>query len=176
MKLPCLSVRASLTVLNPSRINETSAPASGLPRLSRTVPLMVASDLLEPAPSVSLVIKDTSAMRDKLKPNALLMRQRPPAKVPIWKPWTKRAGSERRRTLNPQNKPLLSVTAQINVKLWCLTRVGERVSTERDSAGLPSFQVVIWAVSPALPRSVLTSTTRNIDPCRHAFAPHFGPC
>src|SRR5215217_6678505 len=78
MKLPCLSVRASLTVLNPSRINETSAPASGLPRLSRTVPLMVASDLLEPAPSASLVIKDTSAMRDKLKPNALLMRQRPP--------------------------------------------------------------------------------------------------
>src|SRR5215510_15421512 len=78
MKLPCLSVRASLTVLNPSRTNETSAPASGLPRLSRTVPLMVASDLLEPAASASLVMKDTSAIRDKLKPNALLMRQRPP--------------------------------------------------------------------------------------------------
>src|SRR6185369_4510607 len=51
MKLPCLSVRASLTVLNPSRINETSAPATGLPRLLRTVPLMVASDLLGPAAS-----------------------------------------------------------------------------------------------------------------------------
>src|SRR5215213_1976377 len=84
MKLPCLSVRASLTVLKPSRINETSAPASGLPRLSRTVPLMVASDLLEPAASASLVMKDTSAIRDKLKPNALFMRQRPPAaKVPF---------------------------------------------------------------------------------------------
>src|ERR1051325_2435022 len=78
MKLPCLSVRASLMVLNPSRINETSAPASGLPRLSRTVPLMVASDLLEPVASASLVTKDTNAIRDKLKPNALLMRQRPP--------------------------------------------------------------------------------------------------
>src|SRR6185369_5251093 len=59
-------------------INETSAPASGLPRLSRTVPLMVASDLLEPVASASLVTKDTNAIRDKLKPNALLMRQRPP--------------------------------------------------------------------------------------------------
>src|SRR5689334_1120574 len=82
MKLPCLSVRASLTVLKPSRTNETSAPASGLPRLSRTVPLMVASDLLEPAASVSVATKDptkdTSAIRDKLRPNALLMRQRPP--------------------------------------------------------------------------------------------------
>src|ERR1044072_898326 len=88
MKLPCLSVRASLTVLNPSRTSETSAPASGLPRLSRTVPLMVASDLLEPAASASLVMKDTSAIRDKLKPNALLMRQRPPRPKSYWKPWT----------------------------------------------------------------------------------------
>src|SRR5215204_266486 len=99
MKLPCLSVRACLTVLKPSRINETSAPASGLPRLSRTVPLMVASDLLEPAASASLVMKDTSAIRDKLKPNALFMRQRPPAaKVPFWKPWTGELGQARRLT------------------------------------------------------------------------------
>ena len=48
MKLPFLSVVASLTVFTPSRINETSAPASGFPRLSRTVPVIVASDLLEP--------------------------------------------------------------------------------------------------------------------------------
>src|SRR5215213_1243132 len=107
MKLPCLSVRASLTVLNPSRINETSAPASGLPRLSRTVPLMVASDLLEPAASVSLVIKDTSAIRDKLKPNALLMRQRPPRPKSYWKPWTCELVQERRRTRNPQKQAVI---------------------------------------------------------------------
>src|SRR5215210_262728 len=95
MKFPCLSVRASLTVLKPSLINETSAPDRGIPRLSRTVPLMVASDLLEPAASASLVIKDTSAIRDKLKPDALLMRQRPPRPSPFWKPWTKRDGSGR---------------------------------------------------------------------------------
>jgi hypothetical protein len=35
---------ASLTVFTPSRTNDTSAPASGFPRLSRTVPVMVASD------------------------------------------------------------------------------------------------------------------------------------
>src|ERR1044072_4248137 len=93
MKLPCLSVRASLTVLNPSRISETSAPASGLPRLSRTVPLMVASDLLEPAASASLVMKDTSAIRDKLKPNALLMRQRPPRPKSLLEAMDKRTGS-----------------------------------------------------------------------------------
>src|SRR6476659_4435691 len=106
MKLPCLSVRASFTVLNPSRISETSAPASGLPRLSRTVPLMVASDLFEPAASASLVMKDTSAIRDKLKPSALLMRQRPPRpKSLIGSHGQAKLVQERRRTRNPQYKP-----------------------------------------------------------------------
>src|SRR5690349_6413160 len=93
MKLPCLSVRASLTVLKPSRINETSAPGNGLPRLSRTVPLIVASDLPEPAASVSLLIKDTSAIRDKLRLNALLMRQRPPRPKSLLEAMYRRTGS-----------------------------------------------------------------------------------
>src|SRR4051794_3266669 len=108
MKLPCLSVRASLTVLNPSRINETSAPASGLPRLSRTVPLIVASDLLEPAASASLVMKDTRAIRDKLKLNALLMRQRPPRPKSLLEAMTGETGSGRGDVPGtPRNKPLL---------------------------------------------------------------------
>jgi len=107
MKLPCLSVRASLTVLNPSRISETSAPASGVPRLSRTVPLMVASDLFEPAASASLVMKDTSAIRDKLKPNALLMRQRPPRPKSLLEAMDNRTGSGRRRTRNPQKQAVI---------------------------------------------------------------------
>src|ERR1044072_1391712 len=110
MKLPCLSVRASLTVLNPSRISDTRAPASGLPRLSRTVPLMVASDLLEPAASASLVMKDTSATRDKLKPNALLMRQRPPRQKSFWKQWKGNLVKEGDVPRNPKTKPLLSAT------------------------------------------------------------------
>src|ERR1044071_3146689 len=93
MKLPCLSVRASLTVLKPSRINETSAPANGLPRLSRTVPLIVASDLEELAASVSLVTKDTSAIRDKLRPNALLMRQDLRGQSSLLEAMDKRTGS-----------------------------------------------------------------------------------
>src|SRR5437868_9036581 len=75
MKLPCLSVRASLTVFTPSRTNDTSAPTSGLPRLSRTLPLIVASDLLGLAESASLETNDTSASRDKPKPIPLLMRK-----------------------------------------------------------------------------------------------------
>src|SRR5829696_6210626 len=93
MKLPCFSVRASLIVLKPSRTNDTSAPDNGLPLLSRTVPLMVASDLPEPAANASLVIKDTSAIRDKLKPNALLMRQRPPRPKSLLEAMDKRTGS-----------------------------------------------------------------------------------
>src|ERR1041385_751824 len=111
MKLPCLSVRASLIVLKPSRINETSAPASGLPRLSRTVPLIVASDLPEPAACVSLVTNDTNAIRDKLRPNALLMRQRPPRPKSLLEAMTYYLGQTRRLTGTPQNWPLLSVTA-----------------------------------------------------------------
>src|SRR6185369_7604943 len=112
MKLPCLSVRASLIVLKPSRINETSAPASGLPRLSRTVPLIVASDLPEPAASVLLVMKDTNAIRDKLRPNALLMRHRPPRPKSLLEAMDIRTWFRRGRlTETPQNWPLLSVTA-----------------------------------------------------------------
>src|SRR6185369_8330771 len=99
MKLPCLSVRASLIVLKPSRINETSAPASGLPRLSRTVPLIVASDLPELAATASLAtkdaMKDTSAIRDKLKPNAFLMRQRPPRPKSLLEALDRQTGSGR---------------------------------------------------------------------------------
>jgi hypothetical protein len=43
--------------------------------LSRTDPVIVASDLLELAASASPDRSDTSAIRDKLKPNALLMRK-----------------------------------------------------------------------------------------------------
>src|SRR5829696_8415787 len=111
MKLPCLSVRACLTVLKPSRINETSAPASGVPRLSRTVPLMVASDLLEPAASASLVMKDTTAIRDKLKLNALLMRQRPPRPKSLLEAMTGDDWFRRGDLPYPRNRPLLSATA-----------------------------------------------------------------
>src|ERR1044071_2571342 len=120
MKLPCLSVRASLTVLKPSRINETSAPASGLPRLSRTVPLIVASDLDEPAASVSLATNDamkhTSAIRDKLRLNALLMRQRPPRPKSLLEAMYRRTGSVGDVPEPHKNRLLLSVTAQIAVK------------------------------------------------------------
>src|SRR6185503_20855833 len=71
--------------------------------LSRTVPLMVASDLLEPAASASLVMKDTSATRDKLKPNALLMRQRPPRPKSLLEAMDSRTGSgEETRTGTPE--------------------------------------------------------------------------
>src|ERR1044072_178837 len=116
MKLPCRSVRASLTVLKPSRINETSAPANGLPRLSRTVPLIVASDLEEPAASVLLVTKDTSAIRDKLRPNALLMRQRPPRPKSLFEAMYMRTGSGGDVPEPHKNRLLLSVRAQIAVK------------------------------------------------------------
>ncbi len=46
MKLPCRSVLASLTVFTPSRTNDTSAPGKRVSLLSRTVPVIVASDLL----------------------------------------------------------------------------------------------------------------------------------
>src|SRR6185503_12572624 len=75
--------------------------------LSRTVPLMVASDLLEPAASASLVIKDTNAIRDKLKPNALLMRQRPPRPKSLVEAMDMRTSSERRRTRNPQKQAVI---------------------------------------------------------------------
>src|SRR5262249_23160023 len=110
MKLPCLSVRASLTVLKPSRINETSAPANGLPRLSRTDPLIVASDLLEPAASVSLVIKDTSAIRDKLRPNALLIDKDLRAQSPFVEAIDMRTGSGGDVPEPHKNRLLLSVT------------------------------------------------------------------
>src|SRR6185503_14697228 len=99
------------TVLKPSRINETSEPASGLPRLSRTVPLIVASDLLEPAASVSVVtkdaMKDTSAIRDKLKPNALLMRQRPPRPKSLFGSHDIRTGSDEETYRNPTKQAVI---------------------------------------------------------------------
>jgi hypothetical protein len=83
MKLPSLSVLASLTAFAPSRISDTNAPASGFPLWSRTVPVMVASDFLELAASVSTDSSDTSASKDKLKPNALLMQKTSATKVPL---------------------------------------------------------------------------------------------
>lgn len=74
MKLPCRSVDAYLIVFAPSRINDTSAPASGLPLLSRTVPVIVASDLFELAAGALLEINDSNAITDKLRRNILLMR------------------------------------------------------------------------------------------------------
>src|SRR5688572_16315159 len=74
VKLPSRSVLASLTVFTPSRTNDTTAPASGFPLLSLTVPVIVASDLLEPA-SASFEMNEISASRDNPKPNALLMRK-----------------------------------------------------------------------------------------------------
>src|SRR5690349_2493433 len=115
MKLPCLSVRASLTVLKPSRINETSAPASGLPRLSRTVPLIVASDLPEPAASVSLLtkdaMKDIDAIRDKLRPNALLIDKDLRGQSPFFEAMDMRTGSGGDVPEPHKNRLLLSVTA-----------------------------------------------------------------
>src|ERR1044072_3561284 len=142
MKLPCLSVRASLTVLNPSRTSETSAPASGLPRLSRTVPLMVASDLLEPAASASLVMKDTSATRDKLKLNALLMRQRPPRPKSLLEAMDRRNWfRKRRRTRNPQKQAVI-VRHGVN----CCQAIERLVMhrTERGSAGSTALGEPDW--------------------------------
>src|SRR6185369_10663106 len=103
-KLPCLSVVACLIVFAPSRTSDTSAPASGLPWLSRTVPVMVASDLYEPVASASLVMNDTSAIRDNPKPSALLMR-RPPQPKSLWKPWTDQLVQARRLYRNRQKQP-----------------------------------------------------------------------
>src|ERR1043165_1112011 len=61
-------------VFAPSRTRDTSAPASGFPRLSRTVPVIVASDLFEAVTTAPLDTNDTSAMTDKLRRNILFMR------------------------------------------------------------------------------------------------------
>ncbi len=83
VKCPCLSVLASLTVFTPSRTTDTSAPAIAFPLLSRTEPVIVASDFLELAATASLDTSDTSASRDKLKANALLMQKTSATKVPL---------------------------------------------------------------------------------------------
>jgi hypothetical protein len=62
---------------------------------------MVASDLLEPAASTSLVINDISAIKDNPKPNALFMR-RPPQPKFLWKPWTGQSGSGEETYRNPE--------------------------------------------------------------------------
>src|ERR1043165_4660096 len=109
MKLPCRSVRASLTVFTPSRMRDTTAPTSGFPRVSRTVPEMVASDLLELAASALLGIKEPSSVRDKQRPNPLLMRKTSATKVPL-EAVDRRTGSDEETYRNPLNSPLLSVT------------------------------------------------------------------
>src|SRR5687767_10472361 len=78
MKFPLSSVRASLTCFAPSRNNDTSAPVSGFPLLSLTVPVMVASDLLGGAAWDRLAVNDTSAIQDKPRLNAFLMSLEPP--------------------------------------------------------------------------------------------------
>src|SRR6185503_16269274 len=100
MKFPCLSVLASFTVFTPSRTSETRAPASGFPLLSRTDPVIVASDLLELAASESLDSSDTSAIRDKLKPNALLIRKDLRDQSPVGRKAQTGSGEETYR--NPQ--------------------------------------------------------------------------
>src|SRR5688572_6888843 len=86
MKFPLSSVRASFaTCFAPSRNNDTSAPASGLPLLSLTVPVTVPSDFAGAAcatPGVDTpdipISNDTNASQDKLRVDALLMGFRPP--------------------------------------------------------------------------------------------------
>src|SRR5215218_9980239 len=76
MKFPLPSVRASFaTCLAPSRNNETSAPASGFPLLSVTVPVIVPSDLPGAACAIPATPtnSDTNASQDKLRDNVLLM-------------------------------------------------------------------------------------------------------
>src|SRR5437868_1866853 len=131
MKLPCLSVRASLTVFTPSRTNDTSAPTSGLPRLSRTLPLIVASDLLGLAESASLETNDTSASRDKPKPIPLLMRKTSASKDSL-EAMCGRTGSGEETYRNPQNKETFSSTAQIVSSKWpCKTGVLPEFSAEK---------------------------------------------
>src|SRR5687768_2229282 len=81
MKFPLSSVRASFaTCFAPSRNNDTSAPASGLPLLSLTVPVTVPSDFAGAAcatPAIPIT-NDTNASQDKLRVDALLMGFRPP--------------------------------------------------------------------------------------------------
>src|SRR5687767_184465 len=78
MKFPLSSVRASLTCFAPSRNSDTSAPVSGFPLLSLTVPVIVPSDLLGGAAWERLAVIDTSAIQDKPRLNALFMSLRPP--------------------------------------------------------------------------------------------------
>src|SRR5678815_3899597 len=81
MKFPFSSVRASFaTCFAPSRSNDTSAPASGFPLLSFTVPVMTPSDLAGAAcvmPGIAMpdmpITNDTNASQDKLRVNGLLM-------------------------------------------------------------------------------------------------------
>jgi hypothetical protein len=75
--------------------------------------VIVASDLLELAASVSLDSSDTSASRDKLKPNALLMRKDLRDQSPVGR---KAILVQARRLTGTANRPLLSATPQIDVK------------------------------------------------------------
>src|SRR6185369_9912481 len=108
MKPPFRSVVVCLTTFAPSRTNVTSAPARGFPCVSRTVPVMVASDLLEPAPSAPLETNDTSAITDKPRPKAFLMR-RPPRLKSRWKPrqanWFRRGDFTWNHQTGPHFRP-----------------------------------------------------------------------
>src|SRR6188474_2017199 len=76
MNFPCLSVAVYLTVLlgAPSRVRDTSAPASGFPLLSLTIPEMVAKLLLALPASIGAADSDMSVSNDRLRPTTLLMR------------------------------------------------------------------------------------------------------
>src|ERR1041385_2974615 len=79
MKFPPASVIASFVVcLRPSRTNETSAPANGLPLLSLTEPVIVARLEALGVPARASSAKAVKAIRDKLRLIALLMLLDPP--------------------------------------------------------------------------------------------------
>jgi hypothetical protein len=75
----------------------------------------VASDFLELAATASLDTSDTSASRDKLKANALLMQKTSATKVPL-EAVERRTGSGEETLPEPKNSLLLSATVRIAVK------------------------------------------------------------
>src|SRR3982751_1681168 len=74
MKFPLRSVLASFTCLAPSRSSDTSAPAKGLPLLSRTDPVIVASALGEAA-GVLNAASIATTNNDRLNAKVLLIRK-----------------------------------------------------------------------------------------------------
>src|SRR5690349_13097802 len=79
MKFPPASVIASFVIcLRPSRTNETSAPANGLPLLSFTEPVIVARLEAFGVPALASSAKAVKAIRDRLRLLALVMLLYPP--------------------------------------------------------------------------------------------------